>query len=57
MPALVDEARVFTQREAALAALKMGEHKGGDSSRALLCPMPGLVKSIAVREGQEGQGG
>ena len=35
----------------------MLEHKGGDSSRALLCPMPGLVKSIAVREGQEVKAG
>ena len=53
---VVVEARVFTQREAALAALML-EHKGGDSSRALLCPMPGLVKSIAVREGQEVKAG
>ena len=45
-------ARVYTRREAALAAL-MIERKGADQSRALLCPMPGLVKSIAVREGQE----
>ncbi len=45
-------ARVYTQREAALSLL-MIERKGADQSRALLCPMPGLVKSIAVREGQE----
>ena len=45
-------ARVYTQREAELAAL-MIERKGADQSKALLCPMPGLVKSIAVREGQE----
>ena len=45
------EARVYTRREAQLAAL-MIERKGADGSRALLCPMPGLVKSIAVREGQ-----
>ncbi|MGD0188151.1 MAG: acetyl/propionyl/methylcrotonyl-CoA carboxylase subunit alpha [Roseiarcus sp.] len=49
-------ARVYTQREAALAAL-MIERKGADSSRALLCPMPGLVKSIAVREGQDVKAG
>ena len=49
-------ARVYTQREAALAAL-MIERKGADQSRALLCPMPGLVKSIAVREGQEVKAG
>ena len=42
----------YTEREAALAAL-MIERKGADQSGALLCPMPGLVKSIAVREGQE----
>jgi propionyl-CoA carboxylase alpha chain len=45
------DARVFTRREAALAAL-MIERKGADSAKALLCPMPGLVKSIVVREGQ-----
>ena len=27
----------------------MIERKGADLSRALLCPMPGLVKSIAVQ--------
>jgi propionyl-CoA carboxylase alpha chain len=53
---VVVEARVFTEREAALAAL-MIERKSADSSRALLCPMPGLVKSIAVREGQEVKAG
>jgi propionyl-CoA carboxylase alpha chain len=53
---VVVDARVFTQREAALAALML-ERKGSDSSRALLCPMPGLVKSIAVREGQEVKAG
>ena len=44
------------QREAALAAL-MIERKGADASRALLCPMPGLVKSIAVKVGQEVKAG
>ena len=45
-------ARVYTHREAALAAL-MIERAGADLSRALRCPMPGLVKSIAVKEGQQ----
>jgi propionyl-CoA carboxylase alpha chain len=45
------EARVYTRRESELAAL-MIERKGANGSSALLCPMPGLVKSIAVREGQ-----
>jgi propionyl-CoA carboxylase alpha chain len=46
------DARVFTHREAELAAL-MIERKGADGSRFLLCPMPGLVKAIAVKVGQE----
>jgi len=29
------------------------ERKGVDGSRFLLCPMPGLVKAIAVKVGQE----
>jgi propionyl-CoA carboxylase alpha chain len=45
-------ARVYTRREAALAAL-MPEKKAADTSKALLCPMPGLVKSILVKPGQE----
>jgi len=45
-------ARVYTHREAALAAL-MIERAGADLSRALHCPMPGLVKSISVKEGQQ----
>jgi propionyl-CoA carboxylase alpha chain len=49
-------ARVYTVREAELAAL-MIERAGADQSRALLCPMPGLVKSIAVSEGQEVKAG
>ena len=35
----------------------MLERKGADNSKALLCPMPGLVKSIAVKEGQEVKAG
>ena len=50
------DARVFTRREAQLAAL-MIEHKGTDNAKALLCPMPGLVKSIAVTVGQEVKAG
>jgi len=44
--------RVYTRREAELAAL-MPEKKAADTSKVLLCPMPGLVKSLAVVEGQE----
>jgi propionyl-CoA carboxylase alpha chain len=50
------DARVYTRREAELAAL-MKEHKGADGSRMLLCPMPGLVKAIAVKVGQEVKAG
>jgi propionyl-CoA carboxylase alpha chain len=50
------DARVYTRREAELAAL-MIEHKGADGSRFLLCPMPGLVKAIAVKVGQEVKAG
>jgi len=49
-------ARVYTHREAELAAL-MIERQGADLSRALHCPMPGLVKSIAVKEGQQVRAG
>jgi propionyl-CoA carboxylase alpha chain len=50
------EARVYTRREAELAAL-MPEKKAADTSKVLLCPMPGLVKIIAVTEGQEVKAG
>jgi propionyl-CoA carboxylase alpha chain len=50
------DARVYTRREAELAAL-MKEHKGADGSRMLLCPMPGLVKAITVKVGQEVKAG
>jgi propionyl-CoA carboxylase alpha chain len=49
-------ARVYTRREAELAAL-MPEKKGADTSKSLLCPMPGLVKSLQVKEGQEVRAG
>ena len=44
--------RVLTAREAELDAL-MPEKLAADTGKHLLCPMPGLVKSIAVVEGQE----
>ncbi len=50
------DARVYTRREAQLAAL-MIERKGADGSKFLLCPMPGLVKAIAVKVGQEVKAG
>ena len=46
------EARVFTRREAEFFAI-MPEKKVADTSKSLLCPMPGLVKAIYVKEGQE----
>jgi propionyl-CoA carboxylase alpha chain len=48
--------RVYTRREAELAAL-MPEKKLEDRSKRLLCPMPGLIKSIAVNVGQEVKAG
>ncbi len=45
-------ARLMTPRAAALAAL-MPEEKPPDTSKVLRCPMPGLVVSIAVVEGQK----
>ena len=50
------EAHVFTPREAELARL-MPEKKIADTSKKLLCPMPGLVVSLAVIEGQEVKAG
>ena len=50
------DALVYTRREAELAALML-ENKGSDGSKMLLCPMPGLVKSIAVRVGQDVKSG
>ena len=46
------DARVYTRREAELAALML-ERVPADTSKKLLCPMPGTLKSLAVREGQE----
>ncbi|GHC49588.1 acetyl/propionyl-CoA carboxylase subuit alpha [Gemmobacter tilapiae] len=47
---------VQTPRQAELAAL-MPEKQPTDTSRFLLCPMPGLVVSLAVAEGDEVQEG
>jgi propionyl-CoA carboxylase alpha chain len=46
------EARVYTPREAELAAL-MPQKTAAGLGKQLLCPMPGLVKAILVRAGQE----
>jgi propionyl-CoA carboxylase alpha chain len=48
--------RVLTEREAELAALMPVKEKA-DTSKLLLCPMPGMVVSIAVSEGQEVRAG
>ena len=50
------EARVYTRREAALAAL-MPEKVFGGAGKQVLCPMPGLVKAILVQAGQEVKAG
>ena len=49
-------ARVFTPRLAELDSL-MPVKLPPDTSKMLLCPMPGLVVSIAVAEGQEVKAG
>jgi propionyl-CoA carboxylase alpha chain len=49
-------AYVFTENEAAAARL-MPARKASDSGKHLLCPMPGVVVSIAVEEGQEVKAG
>ena len=50
------KAYVYTEREAQLAAL-MPERAAPDTSKLLLCPMPGLVKAINVAVGQEVKAG
>jgi propionyl-CoA carboxylase alpha chain len=50
------KAYVYTEREAAYARL-MPIKKAADTSKLVLCPMPGLVVSIAVKEGQEVKAG
>ncbi|TMJ80204.1 MAG: biotin/lipoyl-binding protein, partial [Alphaproteobacteria bacterium] len=47
---------VFTESEAGAARL-MPIGAKADSGKKLLCPMPGLVVSIAVTEGQEVKAG
>jgi propionyl-CoA carboxylase alpha chain len=49
-------ARVYTEREANYARL-MPLKAATDSGKKLLCPMPGLVRSIAVGEGQQVKAG
>ncbi|WP_439575107.1 acetyl-CoA carboxylase biotin carboxylase subunit [Phreatobacter sp.] len=49
-------AHVYTRREAELAAL-MPVKVAADTGKKLTCPMPGLVKSIAVTVGQEVKAG
>ncbi len=50
------KAYVYTEREAALARL-MPVKQAADTGKLVLCPMPGLVVSIAVKEGQEVKAG
>ncbi len=49
-------AYVYTEREANYARL-MPPPKVADTGKQVLCPMPGLVVSIAVKEGQEVKAG
>jgi propionyl-CoA carboxylase alpha chain len=46
------EARVYTEHEVSMLAL-MPVKERPDTSKLLLCPMPGLVVSLNVSEGQE----
>jgi propionyl-CoA carboxylase alpha chain len=50
------KAYVYTESEAAYARL-MPVKSAGDTGKFVLCPMPGLVVSIAVKEGQEVKAG
>ncbi len=50
------ESYVYTQREAELVAL-MPYKEPPDTSKYLLCPMPGLVVDVMVQEGQEVKAG
>jgi len=50
------KAFVYTEREAAYARL-MPVKTAADTGKLVLCPMPGLVMSIAVKEGQEVKAG
>ncbi len=53
---ITTNAYVYTGREAELARL-MPEKNAADSSKTLLCPMPGLVVALSVVEGQEVKAG
>ena len=53
---VVLEAHVYTEREADLAKL-MPEKVAADTSKKLLCPMPGLVIAIPAVAGQEVKAG
>src|SRR5665811_710825 len=50
------KAYVYTEREAGYARL-MPVKQAPDIGKHVLCPMPGLVVSIAVKEGQEVKAG
>ena len=50
------KAYVYTESEARYARL-MPAKKAADTGKQVLCPMPGLVVSIAVKEGQEVKAG
>jgi len=50
------KAYVYTEREAAYARL-MPVKQAADTGKQVLCPMPGLVVSIAVTEGQDVKAG
>jgi len=53
---LEQAARVYTTREAELAALMLMKQPP-DTSKFLLCPMPGLIVTIHVSEGQQVKAG
>jgi len=53
---VVRRAQVLAPRAAQLLAL-MPEKQASDTSRLLLSPMPGLLSSVAVRQGQEVKAG
>ena len=50
------DVKVYNPRQAELAAL-MPEKIAPDTSKFLLCPMPGLIVSVNVAEGEEVQEG
>ena len=53
---VVRRAQVLSPRAAELLAL-MPEKRAADTSRLLLSPMPGLLSSLAVTQGQEVKAG